>query len=217
MNKCRRCPPPLTDDADRCHVCDRAYLVVSTVPIRRDLGAGDDYRPVYVGSEPKALAHDPKPQPRCPQCQEPALSADGACLVHAGHYPQPLRPGDGPSASAGMVGGNVRGVTTAGTRPPGAAGWEYRPPHPQHHDHADLPIVLNGRLAYQQRPPVHVPGSAPGSAKDTRRQVRLVSEAEAQRIALREAARGLARDIRPPKRTRLGAVYGYGRSGRGTR
>jgi hypothetical protein len=121
---------------------------------------------------------------------EPALSADGACLVHAGHYPEVLRPGDGPSASAGMVGGNVRGVTTAGTRPPGAAGWEYRPPHPQHHDHADLPIVLNGRLAYQQRPTRPRQGQCPWERhRSSGSCLRSISEREAERIARDEALR----------------------------
>jgi hypothetical protein len=172
--------------------------------------------------EPRAVAHEPKPQPRCHECQEPALSADGRCLVHAGHHPQPLRPGDGASASAGMIGGNVRGVTTEGRRPTGAAGWEYRPPHPRPSEHADLELVVNGRLTYQQRPPVHVSGSAPGSAQDTRRLVRGITEAEAQRQALREAARGLPRDVgrlaeatnlprAKVKRMSIGRGYGRGR------
>jgi hypothetical protein len=160
-------------------------------------------RPEWEGRTPRPDNRVlPKPQTVCIVCGgEPwgRLDGEAACHIHATLDSLPNRSEGGPSASAGMVANNVGGVSEDGKRPPGAAGWEYRPPHAQPSEHADLEIVLGSgdarRLMYQQRPPVHVSGSAPGSPRDVRRQVRGMSEARAQRIALGEAARGLGSDV----------------------
>lgn len=150
----------------------------------------------------------------CRICGQPAaFASDQAgplCIQHAeanGATARPLRPGEGPSASAGMVTGNVRGVNQDGKRTEGATSWEYRPPRPAPDLHHDQHIVIGNELQFQQSPPVHVNGTPPKRATGGSRGAARVEAKEQIEQAI-EAA-GLTEQEREVYRLRR--VLGYRR------
>lgn len=81
------------------------------------------------------------------------------------------------------------GVQEDGTRAPGACSWEWRPPTTAPvRGHEEMALQANGVTSgYQQAPPIgNVPGAVYGSAQETKRHLHVISEAEAQRVTMRE-------------------------------
>jgi len=92
----------------------------------------------------------------CRVCAEPVCNHCGVCGAEGSH-----REGYGFAVC------DRHAVPVEGLAPStqeGAVGWAFRPPQARLDDHHDQPIVLGGKVFWQQRTPVHARGSRYKSA-----------------------------------------------------
>lgn len=103
-----------------------------------------------------------------------------------------------PKDAAGQIRENVLGVDESGKIPSGGASWEWRPPVPKPDIHHDMPVAINGVIAYQQAPTVHCRGareSDAGRAKSLATAERLDTKAIREEMTDRQRAAWRLRDL----------------------